>query len=397
MNKAIRTVCLVSLFAFLAISMATSALAQDQLNLNDGGLNSFLFGGGSNHISLTMPTMNCSGGTCALAVATANGTGELSSNGNYSITAPGTIPVSGGFAGPFFLTVQADGSSVVTQTDPMTLNYTSAGGTLTGLINLSSVSPSHLTSHGYQATATGTFSATGGSFAQFFPFGGNVTLTLGITNLPLQTFPITMHAFSPLQIENGTIVPSTQGACGTLSRLKGYENGLPRIAPRHLDDLLASFTQTNNPSQIPCSPSEACGSLDVSLGSGSFSGDLVVTVQLSGVGAPFQFDRMGFNSDLSSGFALQCFAFASNCGSGVGGASLGGSMQEDGFGRFQNTLSTGLHGGSGCSPDGTGCQNLFTFVVSNSNGALQLSDFDGYVAGHIANGSCSGFIATPSD
>lgn len=380
----------------LVILGSSPAVAQNQLNLNDGGVNSFLFGGGSNQISLTMPNLNCSGGTCILAAGNANGTGDMNSSGTYSVTAQAITPVMGGFAGPFFLTVQANGSSVVTQVAPITLSYTSTGGTLTGSLNLTSVSPSTLTNHGYQATATGTLTATGGSFAQYFPFGGNVTITLGITNLPLQLFPRTMHAFSPMQFESGTIIPSSEGSCGTLQQLKRYENGLPRLAPR-LNDLNAAFTQTNNPSQIPCSSSEPCGSLDVALGTGSFAGDLMVTVQLSGPGADFQFDRMGFNSDLNSGFSLECFAFASNCNSGLSGATLGGSMQEDGFGRFANTLFTGLNGGSGCSPDGTGCQNLFTFVIGNSNGALQLSDFDAYVAGHIANGSCSGYIATPSN
>lgn len=398
MKGASKTLFVALLPALLAISIVTPALAQDQLNLNDGLVNSFFFGGGSNHISLTIPTMNCPAGTCILGAAGASGTGDLNSTGTYSLTSAAVTPVMGGFAGPFSLTVQADGSSIVNQTEPINLNYTSAGGTLTGTITLTTVSPSFLTMHGYQATANGTFAATGGSFAQFFPAGGSVILTLGITNLPLQTFPQTMHAFSPLQIEGGQILATPAGACnGTLSRLKKYENGLPRLAPRGFDDVMASFTQTNNPTQIPCSTSQPCGSMDVSLGSGSFAGDLMVTVQLSGVGTPFQFDRMGFNSDILSGFALQCFAFDSTCSSGIGNARLGGSQQEDGFGRFANTLTTGLSGGSGCSPDGTGCNNLFTFVVSNSNGALQVSDFDPYVAGHIANGACSGFIATPSD
>jgi len=394
---AIRILIVALSAALLAISMVTPALAQDQLNLGDGIANSFFFGGGSNHIALTMPNMNCSGGTCTLAVGVANGTGNLNSSGSYSITAPAVTPVMGGFDGPFFLTVQADGSSVVTQTQPMTFSYNSAQGTLTGSLTLTTVSPSFLTSHGYWATATGSLAVTGGSFASFFPAGGSATFSFGVIDLPLQTFPMTMHAFSPLQIENGQIIPTPVSGCGTLARLKRYENGLPRLAPRGLDDLMAGFTQTNNPTQIPCSPSQPCGSMDVSLGSDGFAGDLVVTVQLSGVGTPFQFDRMGFNSDIHGGFSLQCFAFASNCASGIGNARLGGSMQEDGFGRFANTLTTGLSGGSGCSPDGTGCKNLFTFVVGNSNGALQLSDFDAYVAGHIANGACSGFIATPRD
>jgi len=102
----------------------------------------------------------------------------------------------------------------------------------------------------------------------------------------------------------------------------------------------------------------------------------------------------------SRGSPLPTFAsfdqlsFSSSCGTGVAGASLSGSKQEDGFARFSSTLDTGLNGGSGCSNNGAGCQNLFTFVLGDSNRALQLSDFGSYVAAHIANGTCSGFIAT---
>src|ERR1700739_2703329 len=106
------------------------ALAQDQITLADGGLNSFFFGGGSNHISLTMPTMNCSGGTCLLAQAAATGSGALNSSGTYSMSAPATTPVPGGFAGPFSLQVRADGSSMVNQTGPITFTYNSMQGTL---------------------------------------------------------------------------------------------------------------------------------------------------------------------------------------------------------------------------------------------------------------------------
>jgi hypothetical protein len=159
-------------------------------------------------------------------------------------------------------------------------------------------------------------------------------------------------------------------------------------------DNIAYFTQTNSPGNLPCSPATPCGYIDIALGTGSFSGQLVVTVQLSGPAQNFQFDRMGFNSDVMSGLFLDCFNFASTCTSGVGMATLGGSKQEDGFGRFDYTLNTGLNGGSGCNPDGMGCENLFTFVISDTNGPLSLSDFDTFVAGHVANGAGSGFIAT---
>jgi len=374
----------VSLSALLAICGGT-ALAQDQISLNDGIVNSFFFGGGSSHISLTMPSGNCSVGTCVLAQAGATGTGDLAGTGNYSITAPAGAPVQGGFAGPFSLTVQPSGTSVVTQTAPITFTYSSASGTLTGLLTFTTVSPTT----GFNSTMMGTFQATGGSFAQFFPTGGAVSISLGL-GFPLQYFPITQHALAVVEFQSGTIVANA--ACQGMDQLRRYQNGLPQVFS---PDLMAFFTQTNNPSQIPCTAGNPCGSIDVATGSGPFSGDLVVTVQLGGPGNAFQTDRMGFNSDINSGFSLACFNFGSGCSSGVGGASLGGSMQEDGFGRFQHTLSTGLNGGSGCAPDGTGCQNLFTFVVSNSNGPLQASDFNSYVAAHIANGVCSGFIATP--
>ena len=152
------------------------------------------------------------------------------------------------------------------------------------------------------------------------------------------------------------------------------------LASRPMISSPASPKPTTRP-EIPCSPSAPCGSMDVALGTGSFAGDLVVTVQLSGSGHSFQFNRMGFNSNITSGFVLDCFNFGVGCTSGVGAASLQGAKQEANFGRFQNTLYTGLNGGSGCGLDGTGCKNLFTFVIGNSNGPLQLTDFNPYVAG----------------
>ena len=348
---------------------------------------------GSTHVSLLIPSHYCSGGTCTLAQASASGTGILASSGTYTVTSAATTPAMGGWDGPLYLTVQSDGSSVVTQTEPIQFDYTSAEGTLTGLLNFSTMSAtdSHL-----QSVMQGTLVVTGGTFAQYFPYGGTVNITWGLT-FPLQIL-WRLHGFATSEFNNGTIVPAA--VCGALpmggkNRSSGLkqEAELPRLADFNPDDLIASFTQTNN-QQIPCSASTPCGSMDVSLGTGGFAGDLVVTVQLSGVGQPFQFDRMGFNSDISSGLFLDCFNFGASCTSGVGGATLGGAKQEDGFGRFQSTLYTGLNGGSGCSPDGTGCQNLFTFVIGDSNGPLQLSDFNSFVAGHVANGACSGFVAT---
>lgn len=383
MRKLNHFVCALSV---LLVGTCSMLLAQDQITLNDGLANSFFFGGGSNQIRMTLPTMNCSAGTCVLAAAGATGTGDLAGSGTYSITAPGTIPVQGGFAGPFSLTVQADGSSVVVQTAPITFTYTSSQGTLTALLTFTTVSKTT----GFNSTMMGTLQATGGTFAQFFPSGGAISVDLGLPQFPLQNFPMVQHVFDQVEFQSGTVIANA--SCQAPAQLRRYDQGLPRVFS---PDFAAFFSQTNNPSQIPCTTTSPCGSIDVAQGSGSFNGDLVVTVQLSGSAQPFQIDRMGFSSDIHSGFSLACFNFGSDCSAGIGGASLGGAMNEDGFGRFQNTLYTGLNGGSGCSPDGTGCQNLFTFVIGNSNGPLQTSDFTSYVAAHVANGVCSGYIATP--
>lgn len=368
------------------LGAVTPALAQDQLNLNDGTTNFFFNGAGSTHVTLLIPAFSCSGGNCYLAQATANGTGNLASSGTYAIWSTSNSP--------FYLTVNAGGDSTVTQTAQIQFSYTSGAGTLAGLLNLDSISA---TDNQLHSTVLGTLQVTGGMFAQYFPNGGNVNITLGLT-FPLQIL-WKVHGFSTAEVHAGTITPTP--ACQTL--LEGWKNrsgenrsGLPRVAAFNANDLNASFTQTNN-NGIPCSAGDPCGSMDVVLGSGSFSGDLVVTVQLAGPAQAFQFDRMGFNSDIGSGLFLDCFNFGSSCTSGVGKASLGGAKQEDGFGSFQNTLYTGLNGGSGCAPDGTGCNNLFTFVIGDSNGSLQLSDFNAFVAGHVANGVCSGYIATPKN
>ena len=167
----------------------------------------------------------------------------------------------------------------------------------------------------------GTLVVTGGSFAQYFPYGGAVTINWGAT-FPLQIL-WQLHGFATSEFNTGTIDPAA--ACGALSSPAGgvkHESGLPRVAGIDPNDLIGSFTQTNN-QQIPCSAATPCGSMDVALGTGGFDGDLVVTVQLSGAGQPFQFDRMGFNSNVSSGLFLDCFAFGGSCTSGVGGATLG--------------------------------------------------------------------------
>jgi len=110
-----------------------------------------------------------------------------------------------------------------------------------------------------------------------------------------------------------------------------------------------------------------------------------------------QLDTLGLNTLFGGALTLDCFAFGSTtCTSGTSGATLGGSGNQDGFGKFTYILDTGLSGGSSC------CSNLFNFILSASDGTTNLSpaDFEalstgGFMfAGHVANGNGSSFIAT---
>jgi hypothetical protein len=222
-----------TLLVLVSLGLVAPMLAQDQLNLGDGILNS-VFNGGSatpnpQQITMTIPSMHCTGSplTCNMGIGPASGAGPHlgGSSGTYTISSAAITPVTGGYAGPFYLTLQPDGSSVVTQTEQIQFNYTSPQGTLTGLLNFATVSPSYLTPHGYWADVLGTFIVTGGTFAQYFPSGGNVHISLGVTHFPLQLFPTVPRAFTPVELETGTIIPNT--ACSQQSSNSSNFNGTP--------------------------------------------------------------------------------------------------------------------------------------------------------------------------
>lgn len=217
------------LLAIIVILFASTlpALAQDSLNLNDGAYNNVFFGAGTVHVSLLMESQNCpgfpSGTTCYFASAAATGSGPHlgGSQGTYTISTAAancstTPPV--GCAGPFSLTVNANGTSTVTQTAPILFNYTSPQGDLQGVIQLTMVgkTDSHL-----HSIAVGTLTATGGSFAPYFASGANVTLTFGLT-FPLQTLWM-VHGFDTLEIQSGTIVANT--TCSQQSSNSSNFNG----------------------------------------------------------------------------------------------------------------------------------------------------------------------------
>ena len=79
-----------TLLALLSLGLAAPMLAQDQINLTDGHKEIHWNGIGSTHISMTIPSPYCSGGTCIFAQASASGTGNLASSGTYTVSSAAT-------------------------------------------------------------------------------------------------------------------------------------------------------------------------------------------------------------------------------------------------------------------------------------------------------------------
>jgi hypothetical protein len=192
--------------AVLAILMigALPVCAQDQINLGDGLLNAHFNGNGTPMITTVIPQIYFSGGFYYLANGSASATGHLQGSGTYVIYTPSSSPM--------FLTHNPDDSFAITQTSPIYFKYTSPQGTLTGQFFFGTISK---TGPGLLSTMTGLLTSQGGSFAQYFPNGGNANFTIGLT-FPLQLL-YTVHGFSAVEFQNGTItgagscMPLTQG------------------------------------------------------------------------------------------------------------------------------------------------------------------------------------------
>jgi len=194
----------VAFFTVLSLG-ATSLYAQDQINLGDGRLNAHFNGNGTPIITTVIPQIYLSGGFYYLANGSASATGHLQGTGTYVIYTPSNSPM--------FLTHNPDDSFAITQTSPIFFKYTSAQGTLTGQLFFGTISK---TGPGLLSTMTGLLTSPGGSFAQFFPNGGNANFTIGLT-FPLQLL-YTVHGFSAVEFANGNIT----GARGCMPLTQGY-------------------------------------------------------------------------------------------------------------------------------------------------------------------------------
>src|SRR5262249_9186929 len=185
----------------LAVSVALTAVltlgalplvAQNQINLGDGLFNAHFNGSGSPIITTVIPQIYLSNGFYFLANGSASATGQMAGTGPYVIYTPS--------ASPFFLTHNADDSFTITQTSPIFFKYTSATGTLTGQLTFGTISK---TGQGLLSTMTGLLTGPGGSFAPFFPNGGNASFSIGLT-FPLQQLYL-VHGFSAVEFQNGVI------------------------------------------------------------------------------------------------------------------------------------------------------------------------------------------------
>jgi hypothetical protein len=190
---------LLCMLVVLLCGTAMTVVAQDQINLGDGLVNAHFNGNETPLITLLIPTSNCSGSVCYMANGSASGTGHLQSSGTYTVFSPSNAP--------FYLTHQADNSFRITQTSPIYFNYSSQRGTLGGNLSFASISQ---TNSQLISTMTGTLTSATGSFARYFPDGGNVSIAVGLT-FPLQTL-YTVNGFSAVEFQNGTI--TTANHCG---------------------------------------------------------------------------------------------------------------------------------------------------------------------------------------
>ncbi len=104
-----------------------------------------------------------------MAQGSATGSGNLQSTGTYSVVSSSNSP--------FYLTDNGDGSFSVTQTSVIQFAYSSDQGTLVGLAQFSSVLA---TDNQAQSALEGKLTVTGGTFASYFPAGGDLDITLGL-------------------------------------------------------------------------------------------------------------------------------------------------------------------------------------------------------------------------
>ncbi|MGA2902375.1 MAG: hypothetical protein ABSD98_00970 [Candidatus Korobacteraceae bacterium] len=199
----------VAAIAVLLLGMTMTALAADQINLGDGLTNAHFNGNATAVVTYLIPSTNLTGGYYYMANGSASGTGHLQSSGTYQIYSASS--------GPFYITYQSNGTFKVTQSATIYFNYSAQQGNLTGQLSLSTITP---TSNQLIYTVTGTLTSPGGSYARYFPDGGNVTISMEVT-FPLTTLT-TVTGFAAAEFQTGTVVPANH--CGNYTHNHWQQN-----------------------------------------------------------------------------------------------------------------------------------------------------------------------------
>jgi hypothetical protein len=160
------------------------------------------------------------------------------------------------------------------------------------------------------------------------------------------------------------------------------------------------FTGTNASGALPCSAAAPCGQVSIDVNSAGTAATFTVTSLLNN----YVFDSFGFNA--VAGGSILPLTLGSSSGE-VSGATLGGSGNEDGWGKFDYNFQTGVSGGSkggNCTVTGGSASAGCTFSFTVDGTGLTLADFEvassggngsGLFAGHAASPSQSGYEGSP--
>ncbi len=178
------------------------------LDLGNGLINLHVNGHGTDQLTELTPQQYCSGGSCNMAQGIASGTGQVQSDGTYTVSSSSNTP--------FYLTANPYGSFTITQTDAIQFDYNSLQGTLSGLLQLTSISA---TESNLDSTMLGSLAITGGTLAPYFPPNASVTVVIGLT-FPLQDL-VGNYGFSAAEFQYGVVAGDCQQTPGPPS------NGVP--------------------------------------------------------------------------------------------------------------------------------------------------------------------------
>ncbi len=203
--------------AGLALALAPAvALAQTELDLGTSSTDLDFKGTGSSTIQVSIRTQVLLSGWSFGSGSASGAGGAASTGGSYTIYSSVQVPMT--------LSANADGTYSVNQSSDLNFSYSSPQGTLTGVITLfecAMVSGSNNT-----ATATGTMTNLGGSFASAFGTSADVNLVFAL-GANLSTLVNTYNTITG-QVEYGsTITPPSGGTCGDFVTGGGWITGTP--------------------------------------------------------------------------------------------------------------------------------------------------------------------------